>query len=129
MPIRAQDRDRYPADWKIISKRIRFLRAAGRCECAGQCRTGHTSRCRARHGLPHPITGSMVVLTVAHLDHTPENCAEANLAAMCQRCHLAYDLDQHTANARRRRHAQQTAGMDPLFELDQPAQPRPGGSA
>lgn len=118
MPIRPEDRGRYPDDWPAISERIRFARAAGRCECTGQCRTGHKSRCRARHGEPHPITGSTVVLTVAHLDQTPENCAEDNLAAMCQRCHLAYDAAQHAATARRTRFARTTAGMDPLFDVE-----------
>ena len=33
----------------------------------------------------------VVVLTVAHLDHTPENCEYSNLKAMCQKCHNNYD--------------------------------------
>lgn len=42
---------------------------------------------------PHQISKPVrVVLTVAHLDHTPENCADDNLAALCQRCHNRYDL-------------------------------------
>lgn len=49
----------------------------------------------ADNGWPHPITGSTVVLTIAHLDHTPENCDPDNLLAMCQRCHLAYDAESH----------------------------------
>ena len=32
-----------------------------------------------------------VVLTVAHLDQNPLNNDEANLAALCQRCHLNHD--------------------------------------
>ena len=52
-------------------------------------------RCKAVNGQPHPVTGSRVVLTVAHLDHTPENNADDNLRAMCQRCHLAYDREEH----------------------------------
>jgi len=31
------------------------------------------------------------VLTVAHLDHRPENCDRDNLKALCSVCHLAYD--------------------------------------
>lgn len=56
---------------------------------------GQGARCEAEHDQPHPVTGSRVVLTVAHLDHQPENCADDNLKAMCQRCHLAYDADHH----------------------------------
>jgi len=49
---------------------------------------------------PHPITGARVVLTVAHLDHTPENNDDANLLAMCQRCHNRYDADHRSATRR-----------------------------
>lgn len=90
MPIRPENRDRYPADWPDISKRIRFDRAGGRCECDGRCGL-HTERCTARNREPHPVTGSKVVLTVAHLDHALECHDDDNLAAMCQRCHLIYD--------------------------------------
>jgi hypothetical protein len=104
-PIRPENRDRYPADWKAISLRIRTQRAAGRCECVGECGRGtHASRCPNVNGLPAYGTGSRVVLTVAHLDHTPENCHDDNLRAMCQGCHLHYDRDHHaqTAEATRR---------------------------
>ena len=40
-----------------------------------------------------------MVLTVAHLDHTPENCEPENLKAMCQRCHLTYDAAHHARTA------------------------------
>lgn len=80
MPIKPENRARYPKDWKAISKRIRFERAGGRCEWCG-----------AVNYQPHPVTGSKVILTVAHLNHTPEDCRDENLAALCQRCHLTYD--------------------------------------
>jgi hypothetical protein len=58
------------------------------------------------HATRHPITDSIVVLTVAHLDHTPENCADDNLKAMCQRCHNRYDMPMRRAGiARRKREA------------------------
>ena len=91
MPIRPENRSRYPANWPTISAWVRFSRALGRCECTGECGTAHAARCEARDGKPSPYTGFRVMLTVAHLDHTPENCDEENLRAMCQRCHLAYD--------------------------------------
>lgn len=117
-PVRPADRARYPRDWRQISDSIRFGRAAGRCECTGQCGTGHPGRCDARHGETHPVTGSAVVLTTAHLDHAPENCDPGNLAAMCQRCHLAYDAGQHAATAARTRAERAAAGMDPLPGLE-----------
>lgn len=41
----------------------------------------------------------VIVLTVAHLDHDPRNCAPANLKALCQKCHLDYDQQHHQQNA------------------------------
>jgi hypothetical protein len=116
MPIRPENRSRYPADWKHISAYIRFVRADSRCECEGECGRGtHEGRCPNVHGLRAYGTGSLVVLTVAHLDHTPENVADDNLKAMCQGCHLHYDKAHHAQTARRTRLAALEATMDPLF--------------
>lgn len=64
-------RGKYPANWSAIASRIK--NAAGwKCERCGHDhspKTGHT-------------------LTVAHLDNDKSNCADWNLAALCQRCHL-----------------------------------------
>jgi hypothetical protein len=97
MPIRPENKALYPKDWPEISRRIRFDRAGGRCEQDMRIGGKVIARCEARNGEPHPITGSKVVLTVAHLDHNPENNAEENLKAMCQRCHLRYDQHHHKA--------------------------------
>lgn len=119
MPIRPENRERYPADWRKISKRIRFERADSQCECAGECGRGtHTGRCPNRHGQAAYGTGSKVILTVAHLNHTPEDCRDENLKAMCQGCHLHYDKDHHAATASHTRAVEAAAGMEPLFELE-----------
>jgi hypothetical protein len=116
MPIRPENRARYPADWKQISGRIRFVRAGNRCECEGECGRGtHAGRCPNYHGQSAYGTGSVVVLTVAHLDHTPENCADDNLRAMCQGCHLHYDKEHHAQTAQRTRTKALEAQMDSLF--------------
>jgi hypothetical protein len=44
-----------------------------------------------------PVTH--VVLASAHLDHDPSNNRSRNLAALCQRCHMLHDSQEH----RRRR--------------------------
>ena len=103
MPIRPENRKRYPKDWGAISKRIRD-RAGNRCEGSP-----FFPDCRAANGEPHPETGSKVVLTVAHLDHKPENCADDNLRAWCQRCHNAYDAAERRRGIRERLHARQLA--------------------
>lgn len=84
MPIKQENKALYPADWKRISLSIRKDRAGDRCEWCG-----------AENGKPHPVTGSKVVLTCAHLDHDPSNCDPSNLAALCQRDHLNYDRERH----------------------------------
>ena len=110
MPVRPENKKRYPADWRAISSRIRHERAGGRCECHGECHGGHDGRCAALNGQPHPITGSRVVLTVAHLDHVPENCADDNLKAMCQRCHNNYDAGERRRGVQERQRAQAAVG-------------------
>jgi hypothetical protein len=107
MPIRAEERDRYPEDWPAISGWVKWDRALGRCECQGQCGSRRHAnwfcatpvdtphRCPNYHGEPSRFTGALVVLTTAHLDHTPENNDPGNLLAMCQACHLAYDAEHH----------------------------------
>jgi len=90
MPIKPENKSRYPKNWKDISKRIRFERANNKCEFCG-----------AENYKPHPITGSKVILTVAHLNHIPEDCREENLKALCQKCHLSYDLEHHKMSRRK----------------------------
>lgn len=117
MPIRAENQDRYPKDWPVISLAIKADRAGWRCECLGECgRNTHDGRCPNRHGQAAYGTGSRVVLTTAHLDHTPENCDPGNLRAMCQGCHLHYDREHHAeTRARTRAAAQAAAGQETLF--------------
>ena len=104
MPIRPENKARYPKDWKQIADRIRS-RAGQRCEGSPAY-----PDCRAENHAPHPETGSMVVLTVAHLDHTPENCDPGKLRAMCQRCHLTYDAEHHKQTAYATRKAAANTG-------------------
>jgi hypothetical protein len=116
MPV---DMGRYPKNWKAISYRIRFVRANGRCECTGECGTEHVGgRCNAVHGQANPLTHSTVWLTVAHLGtgtgdkHDKMDVRDENLKAMCQHCHLLFDLNEHIANAKAtRRQALITAGQ------------------
>lgn len=105
MPIRAENRSRYPKDWPAISRAIRE-RAGNRCEFMET----NGLRCEAVNGQPHPLTGSIVVLTVAHLDHQPENCDPANLLAGCQRCHNRYDAPMRRRGIAERQRATMAAG-------------------
>jgi hypothetical protein len=44
---------------------------------------------------PFPLHQTYVVLAAAHLDQDPTNNSPRNLAALCQRCHLAHDRAAH----------------------------------
>jgi hypothetical protein len=119
MPIRPENRARYGDDWPAFSESIRVGRAKGRCECAGECGRGtHQGRCPNEQGSAAYGTGSAVVLTVAHLCHTPE-CRE-HVKAMCQGCHLHYDKAHHRETAERSR--AESSGQADLLGL--PERPR-----
>lgn len=98
MPIDYRD---YPQNWKTEIRPAILLRAGQACEGSPRY-----PDCRAKNGQKHPVTGSMVVLTVAHLDHVTTHNEADNLRAWCQRCHLTYDANQHTKNARHTRRSQ-----------------------
>ena len=112
MPIK--DWSIYPGDWKSISRSIRE-RAGNRCEGSPAY-----PDCRARNGEPHPVTGSKVVLTVAHLDHVPQNCAPDNLKCWCQRCHTTYDAKHHAATRQRTRSISKHHRQPALFAWSEP---------
>lgn len=115
VPIRPENRARYPADWRAISLEVR-QRAGFRCEGSPRY-----PDCRAINGEEHPDTFSRVVLTVAHLDHVPENVGTAgdrpNLKAWCQRCHLTYDAAHHAQTARETRRKAAAGPTLDLFEI------------
>lgn len=116
------DRSRYPADWEAISLRVRE-RAGNRCEWCGLVNGAIGFRDGRGEFWAVPVEQMAryrtlrIVLTVAHLGvpypegrpgdvHDKMDCRDENLAALCQRCHLNYDRDEHTFNAawtRRRR--------------------------
>jgi 5-methylcytosine-specific restriction endonuclease McrA len=136
MPISPENKARYPKDWKAISLRVRE-RAGQKCEFCnapngevidrssdgsaymlmdGQVFSATDGEALGyARGSEWPSCGRLtkVVLTVAHLDHTPENCAEENLKALCQRCHLTYDAKHHAKNAAATR--RRKAGIQDLF--------------
>lgn len=107
MPIRPENKARYPKGWKQI--------ATAKKEAAGWRCEGSPSfpDCRAVHGEPHPVTEAVVVLSVAHLDHTPENVYDLNLKVWCQRCHNTYDAPMRRAGIERRKRL--AAGIGDIF--------------
>lgn len=85
MPI---DYKKYPKNW-LSELRPRILkRADNKCEFCGI------------ENYSIKENGTKVILTIAHLDHDSENfqVKEERLAALCQACHLKYDLSRHIEN-------------------------------
>lgn len=129
MPIKPENKARYPKDWPQIRAAI-LERAGNKCE---KCKAPNRTRIargagkdvdtymldnadvycaesgqylgRCRHSDYDLLRMTDVVLTIAHLDHVPENCTPENLLALCQRCHLRYDQQHHQANAQATRKA------------------------
>ena len=87
---------KYPKNWHDIAKRIKEK---------------HNWLCERCHHPNDKLAGR--VLTVHHLDGDPANCADWNLAALCQKCHLGIDLKHHMANARETRNKKK--GLMDLF--------------
>lgn len=87
MPIKQENKNRYPKDWSTVIRPAILERANHCCEGCG------VSNYSLRNG-------KKIILTIAHLDHTPENCDSSNLKAWCQKCHNSYDMP-HRIETRR----------------------------
>jgi len=126
MPIRPENRLRYPPDWLRIRERI-MIRAGNQCEQCGVANYalgGRTRDGRWHQALPlsekslrleWPSPGTYawcsdgkhevflrivkIVCTTAHLNHEIEDCSDANLRFYCQRCHLRHDQQHHAETA------------------------------
>lgn len=101
MPIKKENLELYPKNWRKISWWIIHVRAQNKCE--GVYENGE--KCQAENHKPHPVTGKKVVLSVAHLDHNPRNSdqdltpeeaadlSKSNMRAFCQLCHNRWDRE------------------------------------
>ena len=127
MPIKPENKAHYPANWDALRELI-LIRAGNCCEkCKapngvkiargagddvdtymlddGKVLDSETGEYLGYTRMSEWHLGKMVkiVLTIAHLDHTPENNDPSNLRAWCQRCHLRYDAKHHAETARETR--------------------------
>lgn len=117
----AWDRSRYPINWLEISQRVRFERAAGKCEWTypdgSRCDAPHGELIfRRRHDRERWRTpdasdldeggepgwyGVTVMLTTAHTCDCDPPCGdESHLLALCQLHHLRLDNPMHHRHAR-----------------------------
>ena len=101
MPILSENKHRYPENWKQI--RAAILQRANNC-----CEFCNIENYKIRNN-------SKIVLTIAHLDHTPENNDFDNLKALCQKCHLAYDANHHAQSRKQTIFKRKCAVNNDLF--------------
>lgn len=126
------DYSKYPKDWKERRQRI-LDRAKNKCEVCGvkNYSVGYWDKTGRFLTVDYVLnwleeTGSdvfmdelahipperkpiKVVLTIAHLDHDEENhnVSDDRLKAMCQRCHLRYDVKEKKQRRFSKKHKQQ----------------------
>jgi hypothetical protein len=118
MPI---DKSKYPHNWNQISIQVR-TEANWQCEWCGlknkavvqrtpsgpveilvvwnNEKKGHEDTSAMRVNRLREFGLTKIVLTVAHLDRDTTNNHRSNLAALCQKCHLGHDKEQHAASRR-----------------------------
>ena len=100
------DRKLYPANWEEIARAVKES-ANWQCEnCGRPCRKPGENRWDLLSRLSNRWLDDLefsgvddtepkwtrFVLTVAHLNHRPEDCRPENLKAWCSVCHCRYDL-------------------------------------
>lgn len=92
------DRSLYPSSWDEIARTIKN-QVLWNCQaCDRPCRKPGETMADFAKRLPEVWLPSFkekpgrFVLTVAHLDHVPQNCDRSNLRAWCAPCHCRYDL-------------------------------------
>ena len=109
----------YPKNWGEIRNRI-LLRANNKCEFCGV--NNHSIIHRTGKGIDEwtywpekmeseawsldGLKSTKIVLTIAHLDHDKSNheVKDERLKALCQKCHLGYDLKRHLSNRINNKH-------------------------
>ena len=107
MPI---DYKNYPDNWRSEIRPAILKRAKNRCEWCNAPNGMYGSRGKNGEFIP-ALAGEIadgmdyagnrvikIVLTIAHLNHDINDNRPENLAALCQRCHLSHDKDQHRAS-------------------------------
>lgn len=129
MPIRPENKHRYPANWKTEIRPRILKRAENRhgWPCCEECGVanyaiGHRSPDGTWHDCMLSEVGDTVrygayetknvhiVLTIAHLSDEIEDCSDENLRAWCQRCHNRYDAPRRRAGIAERARAQKAVG-------------------
>lgn len=128
MPIRDENKGRYPANWKseirprILARATREGEDTPRCEECGVVDRDIGYRDSDNDG---EFVSAMwlekgddfygdkviqIILTIAHLSDEIEDCSDENLKALCQRCHNRLDAPKRAAGIKARNKAKLASG-------------------
>jgi 5-methylcytosine-specific restriction endonuclease McrA len=146
MPIRKELRKFYGREWIKVTRPRILARAGHKCErCQAPNYTVVARWPKTRpgwwfeidSGQAHDETGALqpnlvrasespddvyfvkIVLTIAHLNHVPGADSDDNLQALCQRCHLKHDREEHKET----RAARKDRGRPILAAIEEQNQP------
>ena len=102
----------YPPDWPERRRRI-LERAGNCCEGCGLPNHSYVNRITRELCLQDEDEAIKIVLTIAHLDHDPQNwnVEDERLRAWCQKCHNAYDARERRKHMREKREALVNQGV------------------
>ena len=118
MPISKENRALYPPEWRTVIRPAILERAGHCCEFCSVANYAYGARdlegtWHDEDAIHHMNSdaGEMafgefpnmikIVLTIAHLDHNPQNNDYSNLRALCQKCHNRHDAAHRSANRAR----------------------------
>jgi hypothetical protein len=123
------DKKRYPKNWNQIATKVK-KKANWCCEkCHRPCRKPKENRfdfedriestpwsddlyeCEYDEELGSILRSKLTrfTLTVAHLNHIPEDCRPENLKALCSVCHCRYDAVHHVKSRKKNCYAKREA--------------------
>ena len=133
MPIKPEFRHFYGKEWKTVTRPRILKRAGNKCEQCGKpnrklvwvwkaafdqywtlskarqlwhyCSIGGTGNFQLFGKQWREARRIRVVLTIAHLNHTPGDDRDENLKALCQGCHLNFDKGHHRESRAARKDA------------------------
>lgn len=130
------DLSRYPKNWRAIALQVKEAANWSCKDCGRPCRKPREDRFDFEDRIDETPWGddlyeemydeelgavlrskiNRFTLTVAHLNHVPEDCRPENLKALCTVCHLRYDATHHAYSTKRNQHRKrETAGQLTLF--------------
>jgi hypothetical protein len=120
VPIKPEFRKFYGKEWRTVTRPRILARAKNLCEQCGvpnHAKVWRSGIAWSRRKFKIARRRIRIVLTIAHMNHTPGDDRDENLKALCQWCHLNYDQAHHRESRAARKDASR-----PLFASGPPTE-------